>query len=221
MTPRSEIVPDEVLETLRTLATPPLANAIDETGAGGVMLGLHAAGPGLRCVGRAVTAREATGPKGSFPVEDFKVGHMIDAAGPGDVIVVANGGAPVSTWGGMASYAAKLKGIEGLIVDGGVRDREEIVAFGFPVFSAHMVPTPGKTRIRVEAINEPVVAAGIPVSPGDVIVADGTGVVVLPAARAAEIARLAAGYAADDARAMEEMDRGLSFREALAKFAKI
>ena len=46
MTPRSEIVPDEVLETLRTLATPTLANAIDETGAGGVMLGLHAAGPG-------------------------------------------------------------------------------------------------------------------------------------------------------------------------------
>lgn len=214
-------VPDEVLESLRSLATPTLANAIDETGAGGVMLGLHAAGPGLRCVGRAVTAREVTAPFGSFPTSDFKVGHMIDAAGPGDVIVVANGGAPVSTWGGMASYAAKLKGIEGLIVDGGVRDREEILEFGFPVFSAQMVPTPGKTRIRVEAIGEPIVAAGIPVSPGDVIVADGTGVVVLPADRAAEIAELALGYARDDARAMEEMRNGLSFRDALAKFAKI
>ncbi|MAS44610.1 MAG: aspartate aminotransferase [Rhodobacteraceae bacterium] len=214
-------VPDTVLEVLRGLATPTLANAIDETGAGGVLLGLHAAGPGLRCVGRAVTAREVTGPFGSFPVEDFKVGHMIDAAGPGDVIVVANGGAPVSTWGGMASYAAKLKGIEGLIVDGGVRDREEIQEFGFPVFSAHMVPTPGKTRIRIEAIGEPVVACGIPINPGDIIVADGTGVVALPADRAEEIATLAAGYAKDDAQAMEEMRGGLSFREALAKFAKI
>ncbi|MEC9432150.1 MAG: RraA family protein [Pseudomonadota bacterium] len=214
-------VADETLELLRGIATPTLANAIDETGAGGVMLGLHAAGPGLRCVGRAVTAREVTRPFGSFGVEDFKVGHMIDAAGPGDVIVVANGGAPVSTWGGMASYAAKLKGIEGLIVDGGVRDREEILEFGFPVFSAHMVPTPGKTRIRIEEIGGPIVAGGVAVNPGDVIVADGTGVVVLPAARAAEIARLAAGYAADDAKAMEEMRAGLSFREALAKFAKI
>lgn len=214
-------VSDETLAILRGLATPTLANAIDETGAGGVLIGLHAAGPGLKCVGRAVTAREVTAPFGSFPVEDFKVGHMIDAAGPGDVIVVANNGAPVSTWGGMASYAAKLKGIEGLIVDGGVRDREEIQEFAFPVFSAHMVPTPGKTRIRIEAIGEPIVACGIAIAPGDVIVADGTGVVVLPAARAEEIARLAAGYAADDERAMEEMRGGLSFREALQKFAKI
>jgi regulator of RNase E activity RraA len=154
-------------------------------------------------------------------VEDFKVGHMIEAAGPGDVVVVANGGAPVSTWGGMASYAAKVKGIEGLVVDGGVRDREEIVQFGFPVFSAHVVPTPGKTRIKVEAIGEPVICGGVRVAPGDVIVADGSGVVVLPADRAEEIAQLAKGYAEDDERAMEELAQGLSFREALQKFAKI
>ncbi len=214
-------VSNEVLETLRTLATPTLANAIDVVGAGGVMAGMHAAEPGMKCVGRAVTAREVTGPYGSFPVEDFKVGHIIDAAGPGDAVVIANGGAPVSTWGGMASWAAKVKGIEGLVVDGGIRDREEIVEFAFPAFSAHMVPTPGKTRIRVEAIGEPVVAGGVMVRPGDVIVADGSGVVVLPAERAEEIARLAKGYAEDDARAMQELSNGLSFREALQKFAKI
>ncbi|MGM0583526.1 MAG: RraA family protein [Pseudomonadota bacterium] len=214
-------VSDETLKLLRELATPTLANAIDQVGAGGVMSGIGEVGPGLKCVGRAVTARETTGPYGSFPVEDFRVGHMIDAAGPGDVVVVANNGAPVSTWGGMASYAATVKGIEGLVVDGGVRDREEIIQFGFPVFSAHMVPTPGKTRIRVESIGEPVIAGGVRVAPGDAIVADGSGVVVLPAEHADEIARLAKGYAEDDARAMEELAQGLSFREALAKFAKI
>lgn len=215
-------VPDETLELLRGIATPTLANAIDATGAGGVMSpAIGQVAHGLKCVGRAVTAREATGPFGSFPVEDFKVGHMIEAAGPGDVVLVANGGAPVSTWGGMASYAAKVKGIEGLVVDGGVRDREEIVQFGFPVFSAHVVPTPGKTRIKVEAIGEPVICGGVRVAPGDVIVADGSGVVVLPADRAEEIAQLAKGYAEDDERAMEELAQGLSFREALQKFAKI
>lgn len=214
-------VSDQTLEALGRLATPTLANAIDVVGAGGVMTGIGAVGTGLRCVGRAVTARETTGPFGSFPVEDFKVGHLIDAAGPGDVIVVANNAAEVSTWGGMASYAAKIKGIAGLVVDGGVRDREEIMEFGFAVFSAHMTPTPGKTRLKVESVGEPVIAGGVRVAPGDVIVADGSGVVVLPADRAAEIAELATGYAEDDAKAMKELEGGLSFREALTKFAKI
>ena len=168
-----------------------------------------------------MTVRETTGPLGSFPVEDFKVGHMIDAAGLGDVIVVANSAARVSTWGGRASYAAVLKGISGLIVDGGVRDREEILQFGFPAFATHVVPTPGKTRLKVEAIGEPVICGGIRVAPGDAIVADGSGVVVLPAARAAELAGLAAAYAEDDRRAMGELKAGLSFRDALAKYARI
>ena len=211
----------DVLETLKGIATPTLANALDVVGEGGVMTGPGAVGPGLRCVGRAVTVRETTGPFGSFPVEDFRVGHMIDAAGEGEVIVVANGGAPVSTWGGMATYAAVRKGISGLIVDGGVRDREEILEFGLPVFATHVVPTPGKTRLKVEAIGEPVICGGVRVAPGDVIVADGSGVVVLPAGRAEEIAALAAGYAEDDRRAMADLKAGLSFREALAKYAKI
>lgn len=214
-------VSDATLETLRSLATPTLANALDVVGEGGVMTGPAAVGPGLRCVGRAVTVQETTGPFGSFPVSDFKVGHMIDAAGPGDVIVVANNGAPVSTWGGMATYAATLKGIAGLVVDGGVRDREEILDFGLPVFAAHVVPTPGKTRLKVDAVGEPVICGGVRVAPGDVVVADGSGVVVLPAARAEDIARLAAGYAEDDRRAMEDLKAGMSFRDALAKYAKI
>ncbi|UOM34784.1 RraA family protein [Acuticoccus sp. I52.16.1] len=215
-------VADDVLAALRAIATPTLANALDVVGAGGIMAPeIQGVGPGLKCVGRAITVAETTGPYGSFPESDFRVGDFLDIAGPGDVIVVANGGAPVSTWGGMASYAATVRGIEGLIVDGGVRDREEILEFGFPVFSRHVVPTPGKRRLKVEAIGEPIICAGVRVAPGDVIVADGSGVVVLPAEKAAEIAALAAGYAADDARAIEDLKNGLSFRDALKKFAKI
>lgn len=214
-------VDDSVLEALWTIATPTLANALDDIGFAGVMDGIGQVAPGLRCVGRAVTVREVTAPKGTFGAGDFRVGHMIDAAAPGDVIVVANGGAPVSTWGGMASYAARLKGVGGLIVDGGVRDREEIIEFAFPVFSRHVVPTPGKTRIKVEAIGEPIVCGGVCVQPGDVIVADGSGVVCLPAKAAAEIAAMAARFAADDRVAVDEMEKGLTFREALEKFRKI
>ncbi len=215
------MVSDDTIEALRKLNTPTLANALEDFGLEAVITGLAPAGTGMRCVGRAVTVLEMTGPKGAFPASDFKVGEMIDAAGPGDVIVVANGGAPISTWGGTASYAAHLKGIAGLVVDGGIRDRDEICAIGFPAFARHMIPTTGKTRIRVEAIGVPVTLSDIRVDPGDVIVADGTGIVAIPAARAADVAEMATRYAADDAQAMRELDQGLSFHEAMAKFAKI
>lgn len=212
---------DDLLHALAGLATPTLANALDELDIAGVMSGLQAVAPGLRCSGRAVTVHETTGAKGDFDAADFKVGHLIDAAGPGEVLVVDNGGHAISTWGGLATYAAKLKGLAGLVCDGAVRDREEITEHGFPVFSRHVVPTPGRTRIRVESINEPVTCGGVPAHPGDYIVADGSGVVCIPAAAAAEVAAFATRFAEDDARAMKELEAGLSFREAMAKFTRI
>lgn len=205
----------------RDIATPTIANALDELGLNGIIIGLKSVVPGTKAVGPAVTVRQQTGAKGTFPVEDFKVGHMIEAAGAGDVIVVDNGGNPVSTWGGMASYAAKIQRIEGLLVEGGVRDWEEQQEFRFPIFARHMVPTPGKTRLKVEAIGEPITIEGVLIRPGDLIVADGSGICVIPIERAAEILEMTRRYAADDAQAMKEMDNGLTFREALAKFAKI
>ena len=214
-------IDESILQRLRNIATPTLANALDDIGFNGVMNNLHPAGLGMKIVGRAVTVQEVTGPYGSFSTEEFKVGHMIDAASQGDVIVVANNGSQVSTWGGMASYSAKLKGIAGLVVDGGVRDREEIVEFSFPTFSKHMVPTPGKTRIKVLSINEPIICAGVRVRHGDIIVGDGTGVLCLPIEHVEKITEEAEKFTADDKKAMQEMKNGLTFREALKKFSKI
>ena len=214
-------IDENILQRLRNIATPTLANALDDIGFNGVMNNLHPAGLGMKIVGRAVTVQEVTGPYGSFSTEEFKVGHMIDAASPGDVIVVANNGAQVSTWGGMASYSAKLKGIAGLVVDGAVRDREEIVEFSFPTFSKHMVPTPGKTRIKVLSINEPVICAGVRVRHGDIIVGDGTGVLCLPIEHVEKTTEEAEKFTADDKKAMQEMKNGLTFRESLKKFSKI
>ena len=215
------VIDDKILERLKKIATPTLANALDDFGFNGVMNNLFPAGSDMTLVGRAVTVQEITGTFGSFSSDDFKVGHMIDAANPGDIIVVANDGAQVSTWGGMASYSAKLKGVGGLVVDGGIRDREEIVSFSFPAFARHMVPTPGKTRIKVLSINEPVICAGVRVRKGDIIVADGTGVLCIPAEHAEAITYSAEKFSADDKQAMTEMENGLTFSEALKKFSKI
>jgi regulator of RNase E activity RraA len=211
-----------LINRIASLATSTLANALDDTGYHDkVMPAIKAVAAGLRLAGPVVTVKEASGEFGSFRSEDFRVGAMIDAASAGDVIVVAVGGAPYSTWGGMASYAAKLKGIAGLVVDGGVRDLEEIIAFDFPVFARHLVPTTGRTRLKVEAINEPIVVDGVRVEPGDIIVGDGTGVVCLPSQDAAKIVGLAEEFARDDASAMEDLKAGLTFSEAMAKYKKI
>jgi regulator of RNase E activity RraA len=212
---------NEAIKALEFLATSTIANALDELGITGVMAGLVAVVPGLRCIGPALTVLEITGSKGSFPPEDFNVGGMIDAAKNGDVVVVDNGGQPVSTWGGLASYAAKLKGIAGLVVDGGVRDREEIEQHMFPAFSRHVVPTTGRTRIRVADIGGPISCGGIAVHPGDIVVADGTGVVCIPSRAVADVADIGTRFAKDDALAQAELNQGLSFREAMLKFAKI
>lgn len=214
-------VSDDILAAFAGLATPTIANALDDVGFAGVMEGLAQVVPGSRCVGRAVTVREVTGRRGDFTSDDFKVGRMIEAAGSGDVIVVDNGGKCVSTWGGLATLAAKLKGVGGLVVDGGVRDREEMLEHGFPVFARHMTPLTGRSRLAVTAINETVSCGGVRVRAGDIIVADGSGVVCIPAEHAAEVARLATRYAADDEAAAAELRKGLTFSQAMARFSRI
>lgn len=215
------IVSDEIVAGFSALATPTIANALDDVGFEGVMHGLAQMVSGTRCVGRAATVRQVTGRRGDFTSEDFKVGRMIDAAGPGDVLVVDNGGHAVSTFGGLATLAAKVKGVAGLVADGGVRDREEMIELAFPVFARHMTPLTGRSRLAVTGLNEVVSCGGVRVAPGDVIVADGSGVVCIPARHAVKVLELATRYATDDADAAIELRKGLSFTEAMAKFKRI
>ena len=214
-------VTDEILKAFAALATPTIANALDDVAFEGVIQGLAQVVPGTRCVGRAVTVRETTGKRGDFTSADFKVGDMIDAASPGDIIVIDNGGQCVSTWGGLATLAAKLKGIGGLVADGGVRDREEMLEHRLPVFARHMTPLTGRSRLAITAINEPIACGGVRVRAGDVIVADGSGACCIPAERAARVAELAQAYSRDDELAAAELTKGLTFREAMAKFRRI
>jgi len=214
-------VVDDIVAQDRELATLTIANALDDLEFAGVMGGLAQIVPGPRCVGRAVTIRRVTGARGDFGSGDFKVGDMIEAAAPGDILLIDHAGHCVSTFGGLATLAAKRQAIAGVIVDGGGRDREEMLEQRLPVFARHMTPLTGRTRIAISAINQPVSCGGVRGRAGDLIVADGSGVICIPAEHAAEVARLAANDARDDAAAAVELARGLSFRQAMAKFTRI
>ena len=113
----------EIMKRLASIGTSTFANAFDAFGLfDNIMSGIGAAAPGFRFAGPAVTVQLSVGPPGTYSSVDFAVGAMIDAAAAGDVVVVDGSGCRYSTWGGMASYAAKLKGIAGLLVDGAERD---------------------------------------------------------------------------------------------------
>lgn len=215
------MISDETVKRLGAIFTSTLSNALEDVGEDGVILGLPPVHAEMRMAGRALCVQQITAPAGAFPGTDFRVGAMIDAAGRGDIVVVANAGHCVSSWGGTASYAAKLKGIAGLLVDGGVRDREEMIEHAFPVFARHLVPTTGRTRIKVTEIGGTVSMSGQRVETGDIIVADGTGVVCVPSAKAEQVLHLAEALQADDEQATREIRDGLTFSQAMARFRKI
>ncbi len=146
--------------------------------------GFRPLAPGLRACGPAVTVR-------TLPGDWAKPVEAIDAASGGDVLVIDAAGRPPAVWGELASESAKNKGLAGLVVFGAVRDTAEIRRLGFPVWSTHVSAHAGDPHGLGE-INVPLTLAGQNVTPGDWIVADDDGVMILPAARAVEMANRAA-----------------------------
>lgn len=203
------------------LATSTIGNVLDDMGLGGIMLNLRPLSPGMRFVGAALTVKEVTGVQHTYKAEEFGLGAVIDGATTLDVVMIDNGGQQVSTWGGVASVAAHQNGVSGLVVDGGIRDADEIMEIGFPAFSRHVVPLSGKTRVKVIEINTTVKIDGVMVNPGDIVIGDATGIVRVPLKHAAEVARAARNLEEQDRQAAEEIRAGLSFTEALRKFSKL
>jgi regulator of RNase E activity RraA len=112
----------------------------------------------------------------------------IAQAGPTDVLVVANQGrTDVSCWGGLLSLGASLRGVRGVIADGACRDVGEARDLGFPVFARGRIPVTARGRLQQRATGVPVQVAAREVAPGDVVVADETGVVFVPRDRAIEV----------------------------------
>jgi 3-hexulose-6-phosphate synthase/6-phospho-3-hexuloisomerase len=169
-----------ILEALRKVSA---ANVSDAMHRGGVLQGIRPLQPGLRMAGRAVTVRTAPG-DWAKPVE------AIDVAGPGDVLVVDAGGVPPAIWGELATQSATNRGVEGLVVEGAIRDSADIRKLSFPAFSRHVTPHAGEPKGFGE-IGTVVTIGGIRVAPGDLLIGDDDGVVALPKDRAVEFANRA------------------------------
>ena len=126
----------------------------------------------------------------TFAGDWAKTVEAIDVAGPGNVIVIYNGSNYIAPWGGLATLSCKVKGIEGVVVDGAVRDVDEIRNMNYPIFASAIVPNAGEPKGFGE-INAEIQCGGQTVKPGDYIVGDDNGVVVIPKERGYEVARRA------------------------------
>ena len=113
------------------------------------------------------------------PGDNLMATKAIHMAQPGDVIVIAGGfDMNLSVWGGVMSAMARARGVAGVVTDGLVRDVTETRASGLPVFSIGLTPT-GPTKESAGQINVPIACGGVIVNPGDIIVGDEDGVVVV------------------------------------------
>ena len=204
----------QLVEGFRSVGTSTLGDILDGMGLEGVISGLRPMKGGTVLVGPAVTVKQVSGVLGTYGIEDFPIGRVIEYSKAGDVLVFDNGGKEISTWGGLASTAAKTKGIEGVVIDGACRDTDQIVELGFPVFTRHITPTTGKTRIKMLELNGIIQCGGIRIRPGDIIVADGTGIVVVPQEKAHDILEEAQEAEKAEEHFVEQLKKGKTFSEA-------
>ncbi len=155
---------------------------------------------GLKLAGPAFTVRTVAG-DWAKPVE------AIDHAKPGDVLVIDAGGTPPAIWGELATHSCQTKKIAGVVIDGAIRDTVEIKRMGFPAFAKHVVPTAGDPKGLGE-MDVPIVVGHRPVRPGDWIVGDDDGVIVIPRGEVVEIANRAQDVLERENRIRSEIDAG-------------
>jgi len=133
--------------------------------------------------------------------------EAIDLAKEGDVIVIDAGGTGNAVWGELASWSCKKKKISGVVIDGSIRDLEDIKKIRFPAFSRLISPTAGEPRGFGE-INVPIKCGNVLVRPGDYIIGDPDGVVVVPKENAVEIANRAIDVMEKENRIRKEIQKG-------------
>lgn len=203
-----------LVDRLRTLDTCAVSDALERGGRPQAVVGLCQIGASRSIAGRAVTVQlgEAAGARPSRHL----CTAAVDASGPDDVIVIANDGrVDCASWGGLLSLAASLRGVEGVVIDGACRDVAEAIELGLPVYGRAAVAVTARGRVVEQAWNQPVRILGTTVRPGDLVIADASGVAFVPQAAEEEVIAAAEEIAAREAAMAEALRRGAPIAEVM------
>ena len=182
---------NNIVARLKQLDTPAVSDALDRLELPGRVTHLRRLTTGQSIAGQVLTVKLGTDKALSGPPRHLCT-SAVEAANPGDILVIEQrSGIEAAGWGGILSNGAKVKEIAGIICDGPVRDVDESRDLDFPAFAERAVPTTARGRIVEEAFNEPVAVGDATVTPGDYVLANGSGICFLLADRAGEILEVA------------------------------
>jgi regulator of RNase E activity RraA len=195
---------------LARLDTCGVSDALDRHGLRGAVLGLKPMWPCPRIAGRVITVKLRRAQPGEHAPRHLGTA-AIEAGGPGDVIVIEHHDRDdAAGWGGILSLAARLKGIEGVIVDGTCRDVDDSRDAGFPVYARAATPITARGRVLEASMGEPIQVADLTVRPGDYVIADWSGAVFVSADQADEVIATAETLAQREAQMAEAVRAGRS-----------
>ena len=173
---------DQFVQRLAKLDCCAVSDAMDKLKVSGVVSGLPQLSAARRIAGRAITVKLVAGNAPPGPARHLCTA-AIELGGPGSVIVVEQrSGIEAGSWGGILTLGAKLRGVEGVVADGPVRDIDEARGYDFPVFARACTARTARGRIHEAATNVPVNIGDAVVQPGDYVVADGSAVIFIAAA---------------------------------------
>jgi len=173
----------------------------------------------VRFVGLALTVK-------LYPGDLVDCLDALKVAGEDDVIVVdACGDTETSIWGGLMAGLCQQKGVVGAVVDGAIRDTDEIKALSFPICTRAIVPrsthSPYSGRMEPIEVNVPITCGGVLVNPGDIVLADEIGVVVVPQEEAGEVLERARQQAAKEEETRKRIKEGKTVEELLSEFGRL
>jgi regulator of RNase E activity RraA len=200
---------DPLVPLFEGLLTGDVSDAMERLGLRrAVILGYLILGPDDTAIaGRAFTLRQHA--KHGADAREANLSRQIEAsrelAQSGDIIVIDTGGiADVATWGELHSVRCLRRGVRGMITNGATRDAELIRKMKFPVFCRALSPVNGVWDLETQSIGEPVTLDGVQIRPRDIIVADDTGIIVVPEGHAAAVAARATEIRNSDAEKLRE-----------------
>ena len=203
----------EMIDAFLSLSTPTISDALDVLLLSGGCLGLRPVVMGHKIAGPAYTVRYV--PTGT---EKKGAGDFLDDVPAGSVVVIDNGGRTYATvWGDLMTRLAKRNGVAGTVIDGVCRDVDLIRELHYPMFTRGAFMVTGKGRMQLASIQETVTVGEVSVRPGDFVIADDSGVLVVPQSRAEEVLRTAQNITAREDRMKRMIDDGLTLKEARAR----
>jgi regulator of RNase E activity RraA len=199
----------DLIARLSKLDSCALSDAMDRLGLAPAVSGMPPRTVPGRIAGRVMTVRLAAGP----PPPGAPVRHLcsaaIEAASAGEVLVIQHvPGLDAGGWGGILSRAAKARGLVGIVTDGAARDIDEATEIGFPVYAAAVTARTARGRLHEAETGSVVAIGGVMVRPGDYVLADGSGVVFVPAGEIARVLDAAETIAAREAAMARDVEAG-------------